>query len=156
MSSQRWLRPLASRLRFGQFVSVGVVGAIFDNAMLALLTAGLGVTPELAKLAGIETAIVVMFLVNDNWTFAEEGAEGLVAGARRLATSNVVRAGGIAVQLVVFSAMYRLVPVSVVVRGLGRELDLWLFVASGTGILAGLLVNYVTESLVTWRIHDPR
>lgn len=140
---------LYSPLRMGQFASVGAIGAACDNlVLLALATAG--VTPELAKFAGIEVAVVVMFLLNERWTFSEAGAPGPVAFVRRLATSNLVRVGGIAVQLVVFSAVYRLLHVDLSLLGV----DLWLLVASGAGIGSGMVVNYVTESLLTWRVHD--
>jgi len=146
------LRELAAALyapfRFGRFAGVGAVGAICDNAvLLALATAG--VTPELAKFVGIETAIVVMFVLNERWTFADAGRPGPGPALRRLATSNAVRVGGIAVQLAVFSAVYRLLHVDLSASGI----DLWLLVASGAGICCGMVVNYVTESLLTWRVH---
>jgi putative flippase GtrA len=155
------LRSLLSVVRFGQFASVGAVGAVCDNAVLLLsselgLAAALaellgipGLAPEVAKALGIETAIVVMFLLNDNWTF--RGADGGGASRlRRLFTSNLVRALGIAVQLVVFSFVYRRLFVDLSAFGI----DLWLLVASICGIGLGMLVNYVTESLVTWRVHE--
>jgi len=156
------LRATVSAPRFGKFASVGVLGAICDNAVLLLASesgvaaavaalAGVpGAGPEVAKAMGIETAVVVMFLANDRWTFAGEGAAGVLPWLRRLATSNVVRLGGIAVQLVVFSAVYRLFFVDLSPFGV----DLWLLVASGCGIVAGMTVNFVTESLLTWRVHD--
>ncbi|MFO7925761.1 MAG: GtrA family protein [Halobacteriota archaeon] len=139
---------LYAPFRFGRFVSVGAVGAVCDNAVLLTLTT-FGVLPELAKFVGIETAIAVMFVLNERWTFAEAGRSGLVPTLRRLATSNVVRIGGIAVQLVVFSLVYRWLYIELLVFGL----DLWLLVASAAGIGCGMLVNYVTESLITWRLH---
>jgi len=50
---------LVSGVRFGQFVSVGVVGAISDNTVLAVLGLAFGVSDMWAKAAGVETAIVV-------------------------------------------------------------------------------------------------
>jgi len=146
------LRELGETLyapfRFGRFVGVGAVGAVCDNVVLLTLATA-GVTPELAKFVGIETAIVVMFVLNERWTFSEAGRPGLIHSLRRLATSNVVRIGGIAVQLVVFSVVYRYLHADVSAFGL----DLWLLVASGAGIVCGMVVNYVTESLLTWRVH---
>ncbi|MDR9380136.1 MAG: GtrA family protein [Natronomonas sp.] len=139
---------LYAPFRFGRFASVGAVGAVCDNAVLLTLTT-IGVLPELAKFAGIETAIAVMFVLNERWTFSDAGRAGLVPTLRRLATSNVVRIGGITVQLVVFSLVYRRLHVDVSAFGI----DLWLLVASGAGIGLGMFVNYVTESLITWRIH---
>lgn len=155
------LRSLLSAVRFGQFASVGAVGAVCDNAVLlssselgiaAALADLLGVpafAPEVAKALGIETAIVVMFLLNDNWTFATADGGGASA-LRRLLTSNLVRVGGIGVQLVVFSLVYRRLFVDLSAFGV----DLWLLVASVCGIGLGMCVNYVTESLVTWRVHE--
>lgn len=142
------LRALASSGRVGRFVSVGVVGFVSDITTSTALRE-LGILPELAALVGIEVAVVVMFLLNDNWTFAGEGANGLRATLRRLATSNLVRAGGIAVQLAVFVGVYRLLFVDVQVAGI----DAWFVVGRVIGIGAGMAVNYIAESLLTWRVH---
>lgn len=142
------LRTLASTGRVSRFVSVGVVGFVSDIATSTTLRE-LGVLPELAAFVGIEVAVVVMFLLNDNWTFAGEGTDGLRATLRRFATSNLVRVGGIAVQLVVFVGVYRLLFVNLQVFGI----DAWFIVGRVTGIGVGMAVNYVAESLLTWRVH---
>jgi putative flippase GtrA len=143
------LRALRSGVRFGQFVSVGAFGAVCDNAVLGTLL-HFGVAPELAKLAGAETAIVLMFLVNEHWTFANQGAPGVIPFVRRFLTSNLVRAGGVVVATVVFSQIYRRFDVSVALAGF----ELWFLVANLFGILAGLVVNYVAESLFTWQVRE--
>jgi len=149
MNAKELGETLYAPFRFGRFAGVGAVGALCDNAvLLTLATAGLA--PETAKFVGIESAVVVMFLLNERWTFAGAGRRGVLPTMRRLATSNVVRIGGIAVQLVVFSAVYRWLHVDLSVFGI----DLWLLVASGAGICCGMVVNYVTESLFTWRVHE--
>jgi putative flippase GtrA len=139
---------LRSRVRFGQFVSVGVVGAVCDTTVLIALTS-LGVLPEIATLAGIETAILIMFAINENWTFAGEGGSGRGSLVRRLARSHGVRAAGSLTQFLVFVAVFRGVSVTVLVVGV----NLWLLVAKGTGIGFGMVVNYVFESLFTWQVH---
>jgi len=163
------LRAIASGIRFGKFVSVGVVGAVCDTAVLVALTEGLGVLPELATLAGIETAILVMFLVNENWTFAGEGASDRASFLSRLKRSHAVRVGGVTTQFVVFVAVFRGLSRDVVLGDVGPwvaltqavgvapvapELDVWLLVAKGLGIATGMVVNYVFESLFTWRVHE--
>ncbi|MFC7173471.1 GtrA family protein [Haloplanus litoreus] len=72
------LEELYSGLRFGQFVSVGAVGATAETIVVAILTAGYGVVPQLAKAVGAEVSITLMFLINDRWTFSEAGADGWV------------------------------------------------------------------------------
>lgn len=162
------VEALLSGVRFGKFVSVGVVGAICDTAVLVTLTEGFGVVPEVATLVGIETAILVMFAINERWTFADEGAPDRRSLFGRLKRSHVVRALGSTTQFVVFVIVYRLlfVPIDLGDLGLWRVavgvvgtgaaglagIDLWLLVAKGTGIGIGMLVNYVAESLVTWRV----
>jgi len=148
MSDDAGLGALLSGARVGQFVSVGVVGAGVDTATTLLLQEGLSVFPEVAKLIGAECAIVVMFLINEHWTFAEEGAIGTGPFLRRLLTSNVVRSGGLAVQLVVYAYVRRL-PVSIDVAGV----DLWTVLPILIAIGSAVVVNYVAESLFTWRVH---
>ena len=142
------LRALAHAGRLGQFISVGVVGTVCDNIVSIYLNE-LGVFPELAVALGIETAIVVMFLINDRWTFAEEGGDTLRDYGRRFATSHLVRTGGILVQLAVFSAIYRLFFTELSLFGL----DGWFVVAKVSGVVLGGVVNYVAESLLTWKVH---
>jgi len=162
------VEALLSGVRFGKFVSVGVVGAVCDTTVLVTLTEGFDVVPEVATLVGIETAILVMFAINERWTFAGEGAPDRQSLLGRLKRSHVVRAAGSLTQFLVFVFVYRVLFVPVVLGDVGllsalagavglaggalAGLDLWLLVAMGTGIGIGMLVNYVAESLVTWRV----
>lgn len=133
--------------RIGRFVFIGAVGFCFDVATATALSE-LGMFPELAALIGIEVAVVVMFLLNDNITFATEGLTGVIPTLRRLLKSNLVRIGGITVQLLVFSGFYRGVDVTFIVA----SVDAWFMVSKAAGISVGMIVNYVAESLLTWRI----
>jgi putative flippase GtrA len=144
----RRVAALASGSRFGRFVSVGAAGALFDVTTATALRE-LGVFPELAVFVGIEVSILVMFLLNDNWTFAEEGTTGRFPALRRLARSNLVRVGGILVQLGTFRVLYRALAIELTLVGI----DGWFVVSKVGGIAAGMVVNYVAESLFTWRVH---
>ncbi len=142
MSGDRWLgRPgeLGSGVRLGQFVSVGAVGYVVDNVVLAALVEVWGVAAALGKPASAEAAIVVMFAVNERWTFAEWGRRGTGHLLRRFATSNLVRVGGAAVAWAVLVALTELYGVHYLV-------------GNTIGIGVGVVVNYVAESLVTWRV----
>lgn len=141
------LAPLFSRPRFGQFVSVGIVGSVFDLSVSAALAVWIGIVPEFAKLAGAETAIVVMFLINEHWTFAAHGAVGRLHTLRRFLRSNLVRVGGLVVQFFVVRFL-RHVPVSVPVAGV----DLWVLASFPIAIGTAFLLNYVLETLFTWRV----
>jgi len=140
---------LLSGARFGKFLSVGVVGAISDNSVLALLRLGFGIPELYAKAVGIETAIVVMFLVNEHWTFADEGAAGWRAFGRRLGKSHLVRSGGSLVQFGIYWALTQRLDVTVVLF----ETDWWFLIASPIAIGVAVFVNYVFESLFTWQVH---
>jgi putative flippase GtrA len=138
---------LAHGRRIRRFVSIGAVGFCFDVATATALSE-FGFFPELAALIGIEVSVVVMFLLNDNITFATKGLAGIIPTLRRLLKSNLVRIGGITVQLLVFSGFYRGVNVSFIVA----SVDAWFIVSKAAGIGVGMVVNYVAESLFTWRI----
>ena len=160
-------RSLLSGARFGKFVSVGAVGAVCDTVVLVTLKQVVGAPPELAWLAGVETAIIVMFLINENWTFAGHGTDDRASFLRRLGRSHVVRAGGVTTQFVIFEGVYRLLFRDVLLGDIGlwvaltggfgvplAGLDVWLLVAKGLGVGVGMVVNYVFESLFTWRVHQ--
>jgi putative flippase GtrA len=140
---------LRSRVRFGKFVSVGIVGAISDNTVLAVLGLVFGVSDMWAKAAGVETAIVVMFLVNEHWTFAGQGKAGRRSFLTRLGKSHLVRSGGVAVQLVVYWFLTQRLTYELLVGGT----DLWFIAASPVAIGVAMIVNYVAESIFTWQVH---
>ncbi|MFW5935603.1 MAG: GtrA family protein, partial [Halolamina sp.] len=86
---RRAVDELLSGVRFGQIVAVGAAGAVVDMTVTVLLTSRVGFHPGLAKLLGAELAIVLMFLINDRWTFAEAGRVGLGPKVRRFLRSNL-------------------------------------------------------------------
>ncbi|KAB1186536.1 MULTISPECIES: GtrA family protein [Haloferax] len=141
------LSALLSGARFGKFASVGAVGAVFDLTVSSLLILFFGVVGEVAKLVGAEVAIVVMFIINDRWTFADAGSDHLTAKVRRFVKSNFVRSGGLVVQVVVVRLL-REVPLTIPVAGV----DLWQLIPLPIAIGASMFLNYVAESLFTWRI----
>ncbi|QLG60709.1 GtrA family protein [Halorarum salinum] len=152
--TSRALATLASRARIGQFVSVGVAGATVETLVVAVLTAGvlagLAVAPLAAKAVGAEASITLMFLLNDRYTFSGEGAAGLAAVGRRWARSHLVRLGGLTVAFVVLWLLTARTDVSLVVAGA----DFWPTVANAVGIGTGMVLNYVAESVFTWRVLD--
>lgn len=147
MTAATGLRALLSGVRFGKFASVGAVGAVFDLSVTTALMVLFGVVAEVAKLIGAEVAIVVMFFINEHWTFAGEGPPGAVPTLRRLGKSNLVRSAGLGVQFLTVWG-FRQIPMTVEVAGV----DLWSFVPLPIAIGLSVLLNYVFESLFTWRI----
>lgn len=142
---------LVEPARFGQFLGVGAIGAVVDLTVSSVLTLGGLLPPEWAKVVGAECAIILMFLINDRWTFSDHGAAGWRAKLRRLVKSNLVRSGGIAVQ---FAVVYLLTrgDLTVIVAGT----DVWPVLTMPIAIGCAFLVNYTAESLLTWRVHAAR
>lgn len=134
------LRAITSGLRFGRFMSVGVVGFVVDTLVITVLTEALALGPLLAKLGSAESAIIVMFVLNERWTFGRWGETDLRSLGRRFLTSNVVRTGGVAVATTVLLV-------------LNGWFGVWVPIANAVGILVGFVVNFVFESLLTWRVH---
>ncbi|SEH39937.1 Putative flippase GtrA (transmembrane translocase of bactoprenol-linked glucose) [Halopenitus malekzadehii] len=145
------LDELATGARFGRFLSVGALGAMIDLPISSALTLTALLEPQWAKVVGTECAIIVMFLINDAWTFDGQGAPGRAAKIRRLIRSNVVRSGGLAVQFLVVWSLTGL-DVEVLVAGT----DVWAVVTMPIAIGVSFVVNYVTESLFTWRVAATR
>lgn len=124
-------------LRFG---AVGAAGAALDTGLLIASHGVLDVPLLASKLLSAESAIVVMFLLNEYWTFDAWTSGTLRARLRRLATSNVVRLGGLVTGLAVLLFLTDVA-------------EIWYPLANGVGLCAGFVVNYACESLFTWQIH---
>ncbi len=138
---------LVDRTRFGRFASVGIIGASIDLSISSTLVLTTTIAPELAKLIGAEVAIIVMFFINDRWTFRAIESRGPWHTLRRLVKSNLVRSGGLAVQVFVVYILTRM-PIIVPVGGT----DIWPVLTMPIAIGCGLLANYVGETLFTWRV----
>ncbi|MFP8952943.1 GtrA family protein [Natrialbaceae archaeon A-arb3/5] len=131
---------LLSTTRFTQFAGVGFVGATVDNVVLVMLVELASFEPFLAKIISWELSIMVIFVINERWTFATYGEAGARSLGTRFLRSNAVRFAGFLVTLSVLTAL---------VYGFG----VWYLAANliGTGI--GFFVNYTCESLYTWKVH---
>jgi len=138
---QARLRSLVSGGRLVQFATVGLVGTTIDFAVLITLVERWELPLELAKVIAVEAAILVMFVLNDRWTFSQWGKDGYRVLLQRLGTSNAVRLGGLTVATVVLSALVRLFGVPYLV-------------ANALGIACGFVVNFLAESYFTWSVHE--
>jgi putative flippase GtrA len=148
MKIKSQLDVLVQQKRIGQFVSVGAVGATIETIIVVILTTSVGLGPLTAKAVGAETSISTMFIANDRWTFAGEGRKGTVAVFYRWVKSHMVRAVGL---LIAFSVLYLLTTV-IEFKLLLKSVDFWPTVANIIGILVGMIINYVAESIFTWGV----
>ncbi len=135
------VRALLSTTRFTQFVGVGTVGATVDTVVLVALVEATVLGPVVAKILSWELGIMIIFAINERWTFAEYGQVGLGPLGKRFLRSNAVRFGGFLVTLAVL-------------RVLVRQFDVWYVAANVIGIGVGFFVNYTCESLYTWQVHQ--
>lgn len=133
--------------RLRQFIAVGFVGTAVDLSISMPLVVLANVPAELAKFLGAEAAIIVMFFVNDRWTFGSIGTVGWHHQLRRLLKSNVVRGAGLSVQLIVVYLLTR-TDVTVFIGGT----DVWPALTMPIAIACGFVVNYTGETLFTWRV----
>lgn len=142
---------LVSGVRFGKFVSVGAVGFVFDTITFVVLDQIVGLSVAVATAIGIEVAILVMFVVNDVWTFAGDGPDDRRSLGGRLLRSHLVRAGGSALQWVLVVLVLSVYTIEFISVG---GIDLWPVIVKGGAIGIAMFVNYTFESLFTWRVHD--
>ena len=135
------LSGLLSRDRIVQFIAVGTVGAAVDISLLTLFHGILGFDLLASKLTSAEISFVVMFAINEHWTFSDFGRTTVRATVKRFLRSNSVRIGGLltATGVLVF---------------LTSTTGMWYLLANVIGIGVGFFVNYSFESLFTWRTHD--
>lgn len=134
--------------RLRRFISVGIIGASIDLAISWTILFTTTFPPEVAKFIGAECAIIVMFFLNDRWTFQGSPTIGWAMTIRRLVKSNLVRGGGLAVQVTAVFLLLQL-PVALEVGGT----DFWPMATMPIAIGCGFFANYTGETLVTWRAH---
>lgn len=132
---------LVSLGRITQYAAVGTVGASVDMALLGLFHGLAGMPLVIGKLLSAELSFLLMFVINEFWTFAEYGETDFRAQLRRLVRSNTVRLGG-------------LVTATAVLVVLTETTELWYMIANAVGIGTGFFVNYSFESLFTWQVHQ--
>lgn len=137
---RRLAMALYAPTRITQFAGVGFVGAGVDVVALFLLVELTVFGPLGAKVIAWELSIIVIFVINEYWTFSRYGPMGPRALGRRFVRSNLVRFGGFLVTLGVLA-------------GLHYGFGLWYVIANVIGIGAGFFVNYAFESLYTWKVH---
>jgi len=135
-----YIEALISNIRFGKFLSVGFVGMVVDMSVLTILVELVSITPTLAKIGSAETSIVIMFVLNEYWTFSDASGESAESLFYRFSRSNIVRWGGAGVALVILHLLTTI-------------LGIWYLLANAIGIGIGVIFNYVFESLITWKIH---
>ncbi|WP_423999486.1 GtrA family protein [Haloarcula salina] len=115
---------------------------------MAVLAGALGIGPLLAKAAGAELSISTMFVINDRWTFANEGDSDKVSTIRRWQKSHFVRIVGLAAAFATLYVLTSIVAITLVFEGF----DIWPVVANTIGIGIGMTINYVAECLFTWNV----
>ena len=122
----------------GKFLATGLTGVLVDNAVLVFTHTFLGIPLALSKAASTESAILVNFAINDNWTFEKSDQPGTVW--RRLAKSNSIRIVGLAISVLAILV-------------LNKELGIPLIAANMLSIGAGFIFNYTLESFA-WKMHE--
>lgn len=106
--------------------------------------------PLQAKIVGVEISISIMFLINDVYTFSNEGKSRLRNRITRWIRSHIVRSGGIIVSFSVLWVLTTQIGVQIVLYGA----DFWPTIANLIGIGFALMINYTAESLFTWKVHE--
>lgn len=120
-----------------QYMMVGGVGMLVDNAFLYVLVESISIDVTIGKILSAEAAIISNFLINDFWTFRDHNVDTIL---ERLFKSNLIRVGGVAVALVILKVLY-------------EGFSVPLVIANSIGIFLGFVFNYGLENLYTWKTH---
>jgi len=75
------------------------------------------------------------------------GAPGIIPTISRFFRSNLVRSGGLAVQFLIVRAL-RQFEITILIAGF----DVWQLIPIPIAIAGSLGINYIAESLLTWRV----
>lgn len=129
-----WFDLVAQYLRFA---SIGLAGASTNMLVIYLLTEFAGVHYLLSAVAAIESALILVFFLNNELTF-EEPKRGVREVVEGIARSNVVRAVGSGAHL---ALLYGLTTYAGVVY----------LAANAVGIFVASIINYLGEKTWNWQ-----
>ena len=119
-----------------KFLIAGFLGLIVDTGLLYIFVEFVGFSPRLSKLISTESAIIMIFFINESWTYKDHRPGTLLT---RFLKSNGFRLVGLVVG--VFTIQVFL------------DFGLHLVVANLLSIGLELIFNYTFETLVTWKAH---
>lgn len=123
-------------VQYATFAVVGAIGAVLNTAALYILTDIAGLYYLFSAVAATELAIIAMFLLNNAYTFTET-KETVFEHIDGLVRSNVVRSGGILVQLGLLYA-------------LTEFFGLFYLLSNIAAITAASVVNFFAEKHFNW------
>lgn len=124
-------------IQYLRFASIGLAGATTNMVVIYLLTERAGVHYLASALVAIESALLLVFFLNNELTF-EEPKRGLREVAGGIARSNVVRAVGTGAHLGVLF-------------GLTTYAGVFYLVANAVAIFVASIVNFLGEKTWNWR-----
>lgn len=122
--------------RIGRFAIIGASGVPVNLGAMALLLR-LGALVDLASITGIEVSTLWNYVWHEIWTFKYMFKGGLKSVLLRYAYFHLSVLLGILVQYVVMRALHTFLLVDPLLAQL-------------TGIIAGLLANYISSRRIVW------
>ena len=139
ISVESWPQP-AVRLwvlaqRFRKFLTVGAVGLLVNQAVLAMLHDGLGIQVPLASPFAIFLSMIVTFGLNEQWTWHDRGTGRVVSRAMTYVPINL---GGLIIN---WSVLYYL----------HEEYDVHYLAANLIGAGIAAIWNFLLNHSITWR-----
>lgn len=114
-----------------KFLIVGAAGFVLETAVLSIFHGVMGVNLFISKALAVESAIIMVFYLNDGFTFKQFKSK-----THALLRTNIVRSGGI---LLSFTGLY-----------LGVSMGIHYLLANILGVIMATGFNYYFERIVTW------
>lgn len=150
LTKSETIKSLISKERITTFIIVGIVGTCVDLFCTLVSVEFLGLNEIYAAILGAEIAIVVMFLLNNRFTFRSSKDSDIYVDIKRLAKSQSIRFGTSILQICVFILVYRVTYVQIEINGI----DMWIIAAKLCGIILAGFANYTFECMFTWKVQE--
>lgn len=128
-------------LRLIKFSTVGAIGAVINMGSLWILTELWGIFYLFSSVVAIEITIIMLFMMNDRWTFNDRKSTHIGQFIKRFLKSNLWRSGGLTINIGVLFF-------------LTEYMGVYYFISNIFGIICAFLLNYILESRLTWKIDN--
>lgn len=128
-------------MRFGRFVVIGAVNTMITLAVFNVLAVLLSTSAAVANVVAYSIGIANSYFWNSRWTFADRVSGPAAFTTMRFVVVNLV---GL---VITTAAVWVLAPLSpATLLGVSVSGAMWLNVAEGAAIIAGLIWNYSMSS----------
>lgn len=119
-----------------QFAIVGAIGSLIALAITAILTSILGIFYAVSALIGLESSALIVFFLNDRWTFSNVGKK--TKTMQRFLKNNLIGCIGFGINVTILIF-------------LTSVLGIYYLLSEGMAMIITFVFTFTASKKITWK-----